>query len=127
MRRERAATYNRLLEPNRAIGVPHEPSWSRAVYHLYVIRAAQRDGLIDYLKAVGIGTGIHYPIALHLQSAYKSMGYNKGAFPVAEQVASEIISLPMFPHLAEKQQSHVAQEILNYTSRVFKAPAGSAI
>ena len=70
-RRERAAEYNRLLESaDTAVVAPYEPSWSRAVYHLYVVRTADREGLMDHLKKAGIGTGIHYPIPLHLQKAY---------------------------------------------------------
>ena len=66
---------------------PYEPSWSRAVYHLYVVRAGDREGLITHLKDAGIGTGIHYPIPLHLQKAYESLGYKAGDFPVTERVA----------------------------------------
>jgi dTDP-4-amino-4,6-dideoxygalactose transaminase len=66
---------------------------------------------MDHLKEVGIGTGIHYPIPLHLQKAYAALNYRKGAFPVAERAAAEIISLPMFPHLSNKQQAKVAKEI----------------
>jgi dTDP-4-amino-4,6-dideoxygalactose transaminase/acetyltransferase-like isoleucine patch superfamily enzyme len=110
-RRERAADYNRLLADNEAVSLPYEPPWSRAVYHLYVIRTSDREGIMDHLKEVGIGTGIHYPIPLHLQKAYAALNYRKGAFPVAERAAAEIISLPMFPHLSNKQQAKVAKEI----------------
>jgi len=114
-RRERAAEYNRLLAGNDAVICPFEPSWSRAVYHLYVIRTADRDGMMDYLKAQGIGTGIHYPVPLHLQKAYVSLGYTAEDFPIATQVASEIVSLPMFPQLAVEQQARVVEEIAAFT------------
>ena len=110
-RRERAAEYNRLLASCDAVVLPHEPSWSCAVYHLYVIRTADRDGLMDHLRVAGIGTGIHYPVPLHLQKAYGSLGYHAGAFPTAERVATEIVSLPMFPQLTAKQQASVVNEI----------------
>ena len=116
-RRERAAEYNRLLKSvDGAVVPPYEPSWSRAVYHLYVVRTADREGLMDHLKKAGIGTGIHYPIPLHLQKAYAAMNYRKGDFPVTEKAAAEIVSLPMFPQLTAAQQTRVVEEILNFTS-----------
>ena len=116
-RRERAAEYKRLLESaDTAVVAPYEPSWSRAVYHLYVVRSADREGLMDHLKKAGIGTGIHYPIPLHLQKAYKSMNYSVGDFPVTEKAALEIVSLPMFPQLTAEQQGRVVEKILNFTS-----------
>ena len=97
LRRDRAAEYNRLLAENEAVVCPHEPSWSRAVYHLYVIRTQDRDGLMKHLKEAGIATGIHYPVPLHMQKAYASMQYSEADLPVATRVAAEIVSLPMFP------------------------------
>src|SRR5271154_306490 len=96
-RRDHAAEYNRLLLDNKALRLPCEPSWSRAVYHLYVIRTSERDDLMHHLKKAGIGTGIHYPIPLHLQKAYVSLNYCLEDFPVARRIAGEIVSLPMFP------------------------------
>jgi dTDP-4-amino-4,6-dideoxygalactose transaminase len=116
-RRERAAEYKRLLKAvDRALVLPCEPSWSRAVYHLYVVRTADREGLMDHLKKAGIGTGIHYPIPLHLQKAYAYMQYSLGDFPVAEKAAAEIVSLPMFPQLKAEQQARVAAEVSDFTS-----------
>ena len=115
-RRHRAAEYNRLLAKNEALNLPYEPSWSRAVYHLYVVRTGDRDELMSRLKDAGIGTGIHYPIPLHLQKAYASLNYNRGDFPVAERAAAEIVSLPMFPQLTVDQQVKVAEEIQVITS-----------
>ncbi len=120
-RRERAVEYNRLLEGNESVSLPHEPSWSRAVYHLYVIRTNDREGMMNHLKMAGIGAGIHYPIPLHLQKAYASLNYGQGAFPVAERVAAEIISLPMFPQLSARQQSRVADEVLAFASTALQA------
>ena len=117
-RREHAAYYQELLKSvDGALLPPSEPSWSRAVYHLYVVRIADREGLMNHLKNAGIGTGIHYPIPLHLQKAYASMQYSLGDFPAAEKAAAEIVSLPMFPQLTAEQQSRVVEEILNFTSR----------
>src|SRR5579885_2486196 len=83
-RRECAAVYARLLAPLAdSVTLPVEPSWSRGVYHLYVIQHADREGLQAHLSAKGIGSGIHYPIPLHLQKAYRGLGYRAGDFPVA--------------------------------------------
>ena len=115
-RRERAAEYNRLLSAaDSGVIPPYEPSWSKAVYHLYVVRTDDREGLMSHLKNAGIGTGIHYPIPLHLQKAYASLQYRVGDFPVAEKAAAEIVSLPMFPQLTREQQIRVAQEIRAFT------------
>lgn len=116
LRCERAAEYDRLLAENEAINLPGEPSWSNAVYHLYVIRTDDRDGLMSHLKEAGIGTGIHYPIPLHLQRAYASLNYSAGDFPVAECTSARILSLPMFPQLTSDQQARVAKEIAAFTS-----------
>ena len=116
-RRERAAEYNRLLTFNKALTLPYEPSWSRAVYHLYVIRIRDRDGMMSHLKSAGIGTGIHYPVPLHLQRAYVSLNYCLEDFPVARRVAGEIVSLPMFPQLTADQQTRVVEEVLAFTSK----------
>ncbi|MFZ0743822.1 MAG: aminotransferase class I/II-fold pyridoxal phosphate-dependent enzyme [Terracidiphilus sp.] len=116
-RRDRAAEYSRLMGADVAVSLPFEPAWSHAVYHLYVIRTNDREGMIGHLKEAGIGTGIHYPIPLHLQKAYTSLNYSSGDFPVTESVAAEIISLPMFPHLTESQQARVAEEIREFTAK----------
>ncbi len=116
-RREHAAEYNRLLKSaDGAVTCPYEGLRSRAIYHLYVVRTADREGLMEHLKTAGIGSGIHYPIPLHLQKAYAAMNYRKGDFPVTEKAAAEIVSLPMFPQLTAAQQGRVVEEILNFTS-----------
>ena len=116
-RREHAAEYNRLLAENESIILPYEPSWSRAVYHLYVIRVADRDGLIEHLKTAGIGTGVHYPIPLHLQKPYVELNYTRENLPIASQAAEEIVSLPMFPQLTAEQQASVAYEVQVFSAR----------
>jgi dTDP-4-amino-4,6-dideoxygalactose transaminase len=123
-RRERAAEYNRLFAAaDEVVAPPFEPSWSRAVYHLFVIRSEDRDGLMSHLKKAGIGTGIHYPIPLHLQKAYAAMNYHQGDFPVAEKAAGEIVSLPMFPQLTAEQQARVVDGVVSFTSRFTRKSA----
>ena len=119
-RRERASEYNRSLEAiASSITLPYEPSSSRAVYHLYVVRIEGREEFMDHLKSIGIGTGIHYPIPLHLQKAYSSLGYGPGDFPVCEKVADQIVSLPMFPQMTAEQQHRVVEEVVRFVqSRV---------
>jgi dTDP-4-amino-4,6-dideoxygalactose transaminase len=118
-RRERAAEYNHLLAASKAgVQAPCEPSWSRAVYHLYVVRTDDREGLMTYLGKAGIGTGIHYPIPLHMQRAYAELGYKAGDFPICEKVAAEIVSLPMFPNLTAEQQGRVVREIAAFNARL---------
>jgi dTDP-4-amino-4,6-dideoxygalactose transaminase len=125
-RRNHAAEYHRLLT-DAACGVnpPYEPSWSKAVYHLYVVRTEDREGLMNRLKKAGIGTGIHYPIPLYLQKAYEFMNYRPGDFPVAERISGEIVSLPMFPQLTADQQERVVREIANVTFRVRRKQVGA--
>jgi dTDP-4-amino-4,6-dideoxygalactose transaminase len=122
-RRERATVYNRLLADNDFVACPYEPSWSRAVYHLYVIRTYDRDGMMSRLKMAGIGTGIHYPVPLHMQRAYAWLNYSSSDLPVTSRIAAGIISLPMFPQLTAEQQERVAEGILSYTSNCARRPS----
>lgn len=111
-RRESAAIYDELLQPLRgSIVAPSQPAWSRSVYHLYVVRSEFRDELQKYLAQKGIGTGIHYPIPVHLQAAYSNMGWKAGDFPETESAAREILSLPMFAGLSAEEQGKVAEAI----------------
>jgi dTDP-4-amino-4,6-dideoxygalactose transaminase len=113
-RQQNSEVYRELFKSTNGMIMPFEPEWSRAVYHLYVIRARNREGLRSYLEAVKIGTGIHYPIPLHLQKAYQTLGYREGDFPVSEKTATEILSLPMFPNLRRAEQERVAESVLQY-------------
>ena len=115
-RRTKAADYNRMLSTCDAVSLPWEPSWSRSVYHLFVIRTDDREGLMKHLKDAGIGSAIHYPVPLHLQKAYASLNYSNGDFPVTEAAATEIVSLPMYPQLTADQQAKVADQIIAFTS-----------
>jgi len=114
-RRVAAARYRILLAAAEGkIVPPFTPPWARAVYHLFVIRAADRDALMKHLASVGVGTAIHYPKSLHLQNAYKRLNLCQGAFPKSEKAAAEIISLPMYPGLTARQQGKVVEEILKF-------------
>jgi dTDP-4-amino-4,6-dideoxygalactose transaminase len=115
LRRTAAARYRELFATEETdMRLPYEPEWSRAVYHLFVVRAKNRDDLMQYLASADIGTGIHYPIPLHLQEAYAALGYEEGDFPIAEKLSAEILSLPMFPQLRMEQQEKVVNEITNF-------------
>lgn len=112
---EAAARYGKLLsEMSANLALPYEPPWSRSVYHLYVVRTTERDKLQEHLTKSGIGTGIHYPIPVHLQNAYRSMGFKQGDFPVTENVVAQVLSLPMFPGLSVAQQKRVVEEIARF-------------
>jgi dTDP-4-amino-4,6-dideoxygalactose transaminase len=114
-RREAAGRYRELLAGAGAgEWAPYEPDWAKAVYHLYVIRAQDRDGLMRHLGEANIGTGIHYPVPLHLQKAYERLRHKSGDFPVAEKAATESVSLPMFPQLATEQQHRVVSCIREF-------------
>jgi dTDP-4-amino-4,6-dideoxygalactose transaminase len=111
-RQERAHAYDNLFtEAGTAVTVPYVPRWSRPVYHLYVIRVVDRDRVQQDLAEAGIGTGIHYPIPLHLSKAHESLLFQAGDFPAAERAASEILSLPMFPGLSLESQTRVVAEV----------------
>jgi len=121
-RRDRAAVYNQqFAAPEAGVIPPFEPEWSRAIYHLYVIRTEDREGMMNHLKKAGVGTGIHYPIPLHLQKAYASLNYRSGDFPVTEKIATEIVSLPMFPQLTAEQQARVVEEIVAFSRAAVSA------
>ena len=112
-RRECAERYNKLFAGSeQAVTLPHQPDWAKSVFHLYVVRVEDRAPLQKQLDEVGISTGIHYPIALHLTKAYEGLGFKPGDFPVAERAASQILSLPMFPGLNADQQERVVSEVL---------------
>jgi dTDP-4-amino-4,6-dideoxygalactose transaminase len=112
-RRDIAERYSKLfVGAEGAVTLPHQPEWSRSVFHLYVVQVADRVQLQKKLDEAGIGTGIHYPVALHLTKAYEALGLRAGDFPVTEKAASQILSLPMFPNLTARQLERVAAEIL---------------
>jgi dTDP-4-amino-4,6-dideoxygalactose transaminase len=113
-RQEVAKRYHEMLSTADGVVAPSQPDWSRPVYHLYVIRVQDREGLQKHLAAAKIDSGIHYPIPLHLQKAYENFGYQRGDFPVTEKVALEIVSLPMYPQLETEQQQRVVQRVREF-------------
>ena len=116
-RRQKAAVYHALLAAaSDQVILPHEPWWANAVYHLYVIRTKERDQLREHLSSFNIGTGIHYPVPLHLQKAYAALGYKEGDFPVAECAARQVLSLPMYPQIKSEQQREVADRVISLVS-----------
>jgi dTDP-4-amino-4,6-dideoxygalactose transaminase len=116
-RRSLAHRYHDLLaEAKGAIVAPIELPWTRGVYHLYVVRVQDREALQASLAEAGIGSGIHYPVPLHLQKAYQHLGHKKGDFPVTERVAAEIVSLPMYPQLTHSQQDEVANKVKEFAA-----------
>ena len=94
------------------ITLPKEMDYATHVFHLYVIQTAQRDAVRKRLHELGIETGLHYPIPLHLQEAYAFLGYSSGSFPVTERLASNILSLPIYPGMAPEAVRRVAEELL---------------
>jgi len=114
-RQEAARRYDEMLSPVEGVIRPYCPDWARAVYHLYVIRVRDREALQKQLAEANIGTGIHYPVPLHLQKAYSNLGYELGDFPVCEKVAERILSLPMFPGLSEADQERVVHSVVQST------------
>lgn len=110
-RRRAAALYRQALAGIDEIRLPVEAPGATPVYHLFVIRAQRRDALQAYLTERGIGTGLHYPVPLHLQTAYRHLGLERGAFPVTERAAAEVLSLPMYPELTAGQIDVVADAI----------------
>lgn len=98
-RRAIAAAYTEGLQDSGLI-LPHVPNWADPVWHLYVVRSTDRDGLQKHLADAGVGTLIHYPIPPHMQQAYEGLAIEEGALPVARKLADEVLSLPMGPQLA---------------------------
>ena len=118
-RRKRALTYRRMLE-SADINCPVEKEQARHVYHLFVIRAKKRNFLQAFLKEKGIETLIHYPVPIHLQKAFKELGYQKGDLPLTEKCSQGVLSLPFFPEITESEIREVAHQIRSFIDR----PAG---
>lgn len=124
-RRTRARVYDDRLRAAAPVAVspPHVPSWSRHVYHQYVVRVPDRDRVQRELAAAGIGTGIHYPVPLHLGPTDPASSFRAGDFPIAERTATEILSLPMFPDLSPAQQIRVVDCLALAVAGTDPAPA----
>jgi dTDP-4-amino-4,6-dideoxygalactose transaminase len=115
-RRDHAARYTELLS-DTPVTTPVAAPDNQHVYHLYVIRAPERDALQAWLKERGIGTGIHYPVPIHLQNAYRGRDNGAGGLPVTERAAGEILSLPMYAELTNAQISYVVAAIKDFYAR----------
>lgn len=115
-RRELASLYCKLLT-HADVTLPPQPADVEQVFHQFVIRHPKRDQLKDRLKRSGIGTLIHYPVPVHLQPAYVNLGYEAGSLPNSEKAASEVLSLPLYPELMEKDVRRVAEVILEFLER----------
>ncbi len=113
-RRANARLYSELFEDVVEVETPEEIEGAKHVYHLYVIRTKKRDKLRHFLKEKEIETGLHYPVPLHLQKAFKYLGHRDGDFPVAEKYAKEILSLPMYPELTADQIRDVTDSIKQF-------------
>jgi dTDP-4-amino-4,6-dideoxygalactose transaminase len=114
-RRAHAALYAAKLAPSGVL-TPQAKPYARHVYQIYAIRTAGRDAMVEALHAAQVQCGIHYPIPLHLQKAYADPRYGEGDFPVAERIAREVISLPMFPELTPAQIEEVAASIGEFSA-----------
>ncbi len=115
-RRLHAKQYAEQLSGVAEVETPAEPSGFQGVYHLYVIRckSGTRDPLMQFLEKNGVHAGLHYPVPVHLQEAYAHLGYKRGAFPVTEDYAERILSLPMFPELAEQEITYVTDKVIEF-------------
>jgi len=109
-RRSHAALYDRLLKDSGVI-TPRQMPYARHVYHVYAIRTPQRNALVETLTSSGIQYGIHYPVPIHLQPAYRDSRYGPGDFPVAERIAGEVLSLPIYPELQRSQIEEVCEVV----------------
>jgi dTDP-4-amino-4,6-dideoxygalactose transaminase len=112
-RRSHARQYDQLLAGNGLI-LPSVADYAEHVYHLYVVRTEKRDALRAHLQAQGISTGIHYPVPVHMQEAFKDLGYRAGDFPVTEECAAQVLSMPMYAELEPVQVSEIAESILDF-------------
>jgi len=116
-RRMAAAWYTDALADVGDIRTPAVPDGSEPVWHLFVVRTRRREELADFLRSRGVGTGVHYPEPPHLMPPYSHLGYRRGSFPVAEELAQEVLSLPMFPGISEEQVTAVVDSIAAFFRR----------
>lgn len=116
-RQRNARYYDELLSGIPGITIPTEAEFAKSVYHLYVIHVDRRDALQQHLNQKGIATGLHYPLPLHLQDAYKHLGHSQGDFPVTESSAARLLSLPMFPELTREQINYIASTIRTFMNQ----------
>jgi dTDP-4-amino-4,6-dideoxygalactose transaminase len=116
-RQKHALRYYELLLDVPAIGLPVIGPDRESVYHLFVIEVDDRDRVAASMRERGIQTGLHYPIPVHLQPAYRKLGLKKGSFPVAERLAERCLSLPMFPELSDEQIEYIATSLIEAVAK----------
>ena len=109
LRRKHAREYNQAFAGIDEVLTPFEAKYARHVYHVYAVRVQERDAVLRHLQEKGVGCAVHYPVPVHLQEAGRNLGSTKGAFPIAEKLADEFLSLPMFPELTEEQIEYVGR------------------
>jgi dTDP-4-amino-4,6-dideoxygalactose transaminase len=107
-RRSHAAAYNGLLKAPHGVVTPTMGGWGEHVFHQYTVRVPRRDAVQKALSEQGIATAVYYPVPLHLQRAYTSLGYTPGSLPESERAAAEVLSLPMYPELSKQSIARVA-------------------
>jgi dTDP-4-amino-4,6-dideoxygalactose transaminase len=110
-RRAAAARYDELLAGIDGVGLPATLAGNAHVWHLYVVRVRERDRVLERLHAAGVGAGVHYPVPIHLQGAFRALGHRAGDFPTAERSAAEVLSLPLFPEITGAQQERVVEAL----------------
>ncbi|MBU1751892.1 MAG: DegT/DnrJ/EryC1/StrS family aminotransferase, partial [Chloroflexi bacterium] len=120
-RQAHAAHYAELLSDLDQVVLPEVAGYAEHVFHLYAVQAPRRDELKAHLQERGIGTGIHYPVPCHLQVAFRHLGYKQGDLPVTEQVASQILSLPMYAELTSEQRMYVVEAIGEFYDLIYPA------
>ena len=116
-RRAAAALYDHLLDGASGVRLPATLSGNGHVWHLYVVRVPRRDEVLRTVQEEGVGAGVHYPVPVHLTPAMADLGYGPGSFPVSEQAAGEILSLPIFPGITREQQERVAESLVSAVRR----------
>lgn len=112
-RRRKARLYNELLR-DVPVETPVEAAERSHIYHLYIIQTEEREALIDYLKQNGVATGVYYPIPLHLQEVYRSLGYGEGSLPRVEKAAKRTLALPLYPEMPEDKVRYVAEVVRRF-------------
>jgi dTDP-4-amino-4,6-dideoxygalactose transaminase len=121
-RKQLAEFYRRELEGIADLVLPQVAVWADHVWHLFVVRHAERERLQQHLKSAGIDTLIHYPVPPHLQTAYQGLGLGRGSFPRAERMAADVLSLPMGPHLPAEAANYIVSQLL-----AFERPSGTVL
>ncbi len=113
-RQEKAAYYDQRFRDLPEIQTPRVRTYNQAIYHQYTLRTFKRDAMVDFLGQNGVSAAVHYPIPLHLQPAFEFLGHRKGSFPVAEEAASQVFSLPIYPEITRGQQDQVVETIARF-------------